>query len=60
LRQWTVLALILVAAAALGGCRDEDGRALDFKKGSYGGPAVPKPPSEAAQGWRDHAEKMRF
>jgi hypothetical protein len=55
-----VLALIIVAAAALGGCRDEDGRVLDFDKGKYAGPAVPKPPSAAAQGWHDHAEKMRF
>jgi hypothetical protein len=60
LRKWTVLALIIVAAAALGGCRDEDGRVLDFDKGKYAGPAVPKPPSAAAQGWHDHAEKMRF
>jgi hypothetical protein len=55
-----MVALILVAAAALGGCRDEDGRPLAFDKGEYGGPEVPKPPSEAAKGWRDHAERMRF
>ena len=53
-------ALIIVAAAALGGCRDEDGRALDFGKGKYAGPAVPRPPANAAEGWREHAEKMRY
>jgi hypothetical protein len=61
LRQAAALALVLVAAAALGGCRDEEqGRMLSFDKGEYGGPPVPAPPDAAAQGWRERAEKMKF
>jgi len=53
-------ALILVAAAALGGCRDEDGRPLAFEKGQYAGPEVQAPPSDAAKGWNARTEKMKF
>lgn len=60
MRRWTFAALILLAAAAVGGCRDEGGRAYAFDKGTYAGPEVPKPPASAAQGWRERAEKMRF
>jgi hypothetical protein len=60
LRPWTFAALTLLAAAALGGCRDEDGRNLDFSKGQYAGPPIPTPSSRAAEGWRERIEKMRY
>jgi hypothetical protein len=59
-RQGIRLALLLVAAVALGACREEDGRVLGFDKGKYGGPPIAKSSEKAATGWRDHAEKMRF
>jgi hypothetical protein len=54
------LALILVAATALGGCRDEDGRPLAFEAGEYGGPAMPTPPADAAKGWSERTQKMKY
>jgi hypothetical protein len=61
LRPLTASVLIVVAAVALGGCRDdEQGRSLSFDPGKYSGPQMPKSPQQAAQGWREHAEKMKF
>lgn len=60
MRQWTAFALMLITAAALGGCRDEDGRVLAFDKGEYGGPPIPDAPPQAAEGWRARTEKMRY
>ena len=55
----TVLAVLLIGATLIG-CRDEDGRALGFNKGKYGGPPIGSPSQQAVKGWNDHAEKMRF
>jgi hypothetical protein len=60
LRTRAAVAIALLAAVVLGGCRDEDGRALDFDKGVYGGPPVPEPSAQAAEGWKSRLERMRF
>lgn len=58
--QWTLAALVLLAAAAVGGCHEEGRRVYSLDKGTYAGPEVPRPPDTAEQGWRERAEKMRF
>jgi hypothetical protein len=56
-----LLALAIVAAAALGGCRDdEQGRPLVFDKGHYAGVPLDKPSPQAIAALRDRVQLQRY
>jgi hypothetical protein len=61
IRPSALVAVALVAAAALVGCRDEEqGRKLVFDKGHYAGTPVVEPSAQALAALRDRVQTQRY